>query len=259
MTDLVLTYSQLGLIKRPYRRSRYRITQLLLARIVQIKHAINGSSEKELSFSEKQWVYRVVFEVGFVKVFKILHLIAAWILVAGLVLSMIWAIREHVRFGRNACHMERSTFMEALCFLGITSTALFGVQILVLLIYFLRTAFMPVYLTIRRRYRPRRIDESFEMTDANILEIGHQVYRRSVSPGFWKTLRRTIEGAAPEPGCSPPPLDKDILPRLKNRGKNLHLLPDVRTFTCDLHHAWTLTKLVVDLYGSAFESTPLST
>jgi len=259
MTDLVLTYSQLGLIKRPYRRSRYRITQLLLARIVQIKHAIYGSSEKGLSFSEKQWVYRVVFEVRFVKVFKILHLIAAWILVAGLVLSMIWAIREHVRFGRNACHMERSTSMEALCFIGITSTALFGVQILVLLIYFLRTAFMPVYLTIRRWFRPQRIDESFEMTDANILEIGHQVYRRSVSPGFWKTLKRTIEDAAPEPGCSPPPLDNDILPRLKNRGKNLHLLPDVRTFTCDLHHAWTLTKLVVDLYGSTFESTPLST
>jgi hypothetical protein len=173
----------------------------------------------------------VVFEVGFVKVFRILHLIAAWILVAGLVLSMIWAIREHVRFGSNACQMERSTFMEAFCYIGITSTFLFGVQILVLLIYFLRTASMPVYLTIRRWFKPRRIDESFEMTDANILEIGHQVYRKSVSPGFWKTLRRTIEDAAPEPGCSPPPLDNDILPRLENRGKNLHLLPDVRTFT----------------------------
>jgi hypothetical protein len=231
LTDLVLTYSQLGLTTRPYRRSRYRITQLLLARIVRIKHAINGSNEQGLSFSDKQWVFRVVFEVGFVKVFRIFHLIAAWILVAGLLLSMIWAIREHVIFGSNACQMERSTFMEAICYIGITSTLLFGVQILVILIYFLRTAFMPVYLTVRRWFQPRRIDESFEMTDANILEIGHQVYRKSVSPGFWKTLRRTIEDAAPEPGCSPPPLDNDILPRLENRGKNLHLLPDVRTFT----------------------------
>jgi hypothetical protein len=177
----------------------------------------------------------VVFEVGFLKVFKILHLIAAVILVAGLVLSMIWAIREHVRFGSNACQMGRSTFMETLCYIGITSTILFGVQFLLLLLYFLRfkTGFMPVYLTIRRWFRPRQIDEDFEMTDANILEIGHQVYRKSVSPGLWETLRRYIEGAAPEPGCSPPPLDNDILPRLENRGKNLHLLPDVRTFTCD--------------------------
>ena len=189
---------------------------------------MNGTNDPGLTFAEKQWVYRTVYDIGFSEVFHSLHIIVAWILGIALLLSILFSIKEHVRFGKRACQMQGNDTRVALCYGGTVCGVLFGFQFSIMILYFLGSVSMQFFPGIRRRFRHRTQVLDIEMTDTKIFDIGRQLYRRTPSPSFWKAIKKLAGGPdGPQPEDPPPLLDNDILPRLQNKGKRLHLLPEV--------------------------------
>lgn len=161
-----------------------------------------------------------------------LYVVVAWSVFLALLVCHVFFLLELLRFGGEACASQDSDLRYIVCFIGMASTPLIAWWLIPGLLFAVGFLLFIALKQIRRYLRAKPYeDEMFELTDANIRQVGSQV-ASGPALGSLKGMFKYIMSHMEEvPSGAVPRKNEDLLRHLANRGNSCHLFPDVSNAT----------------------------